>query len=122
MSAVSVENLVGDVFATGGYRPSSLQPLEGGSAEVKSAPTEALRDSVATVASWRADPGTYIAPASPVGETFAVIRGAGVFEIEGQDGVSVRPGSIVVIPPNTPARLIVTEELFKVLVVPRPAA
>lgn len=108
-----------DAFRVDGYSPSALRAIDRDvTSEVRLMPAEDRRDGAVRMGMWRAEPGTYAVPDQHPGETFVVLRGIGVAEIDGHGSHEVSSGSIVVIPPDTPARLVVHEPLLKVFVAP----
>ncbi|MEA2246804.1 MAG: EutQ-like cupin domain [Solirubrobacteraceae bacterium] len=108
-----------DAFRTDGFSPSALKAIDRDvTSDVRLMPAEDRRDGVVRMGMWRAEPGTYEVPDSHPGETFVVLKGSGVAEIDGHGSHEVSDGSIVVIPPDTSARLIVRETILKVFVAP----
>lgn len=107
-----------DVYADEGYAPSRLKSVSNGEQSYskplldRPAPGGVFHSAI-----WKAGPGEYVHPGGEHGETFVVISGEGALLVEGQPPLELAAGSIVEIPPNTPATMRVTRTVRKVAIV-----
>lgn len=65
---------------------------------------------------WRASTGEFSHPGGSQGELFIVIKGSG-FLVVGGTSTKITPGSIAIVPPQTPSTLKVDGEMEKIVMI-----